>query len=302
MAEHWVDSWEYLPKFITKVRENAQYRGTLRREQKLQQQEDLVPEESVISPAAKPQELTREVCTRWGSRYDAIAQFIKLKDAVKKTAKLVDDDSDKGLEFKKDLQEDPFWERLGQFKSALAPLKKLTETLGGDRYVTMSSLPTQIIGVCETLSKQHNDIAKDLEFAIRHRFLPWFQPGIALAAAVLDPEYSNITTCLGDFLSGYTSAKCTQPIERDPCKVIDATWKRLEDDMWFFCDSSRESFSSMSDDDFGAMCKLQWMWKVCRLLSSDVCLVCMCVCVCVCVCVCLQWQVCCLRCARIWRP
>ena len=124
------------------------------------------------------------------------------------------------------LVESRFWTELEQWAKVLKPFQDLTEILGGDRYVTMSSVACRIAATVKVLEGMRtNPLAKSYADALRHRFEPWFRPGIAVAAAVLDPKYANATVYLEEYFSDATKAK----------RIVDASWERLAGDFGFFC-------------------------------------------------------------------
>ena len=69
--------------------------------------------------------------------------------------------------------------------------------------------------------------------------MPWFEPGIAIAAAVLDPQYANAT----EYLTGYHHS------DEKAKEVVDASWLRLEGDFGVFCNKYFE-VSSMEMENY----------------------------------------------------
>lgn len=119
-----------------------------------------------------------------------------------------------------------FWIELDQWAKVLKPFQDLTEALGGDTYTTMSSVCFRIATTVKNLEGMRtNPLAKPYAAALRHRFTPWFEAGIAVAAAVLDPKYANATSYLEEYFQDAQKAK----------DVVDASWKRLAGDFGVFC-------------------------------------------------------------------
>lgn len=228
MVTHWVDEVEVIPDFVLRVRQGVDLRSALAQAQ----------------PGDSKLELTLEVCTRWGSRYQMLCRFHKLREAVKTLAKTMKPKKDdtKDAQFFVAVQEESFWHTVETLIAALAPVNKLTELLGGENYVTMSSVPRRVAEIVKELRGfRHNVVAKDMAEAIEHRFAPWFRAGLATAAAVLDPQFANLAEFLPE----------TNVDKKSPQQVIDETWQRLEKDFGYLCaDMYERSFSDLGEEMF----------------------------------------------------
>ena len=157
---------------------------------------------------------------------------------------------------------DSFWEGLAMWLKVLKPFQDLTEKLGGDTYTTMTSVPYRVAVTAKILESMKNNTLSELYAkALRHRFEPWFKPGIAMAAAVLDPSYAHAQAYLAEYFKDAEQAKC----------VVDETWERLHNDFGYFCSEGIGRMCMPMEDyinwgEFGKSGKIGVIW--CHLIYS----------------------------------
>ena len=253
LPEFW-DDLKTIPVFVTHVRTSERLRSVL----------------AAAQQGTGNLGLVAEVCTRWGSRYDMLHRFLQLKDAVIAVAACVNREEASDdikvrcaasisllylcfsflkkfsfLAFSLSLQtfldnvdQDDFWLAVKAMVKALGPVKQVTETLGGENFISVSIVCSAIVTLTGKLAKG-SDISKRLAGAVKLRFSPWFRPGIATAAALLDPQ----TTALASYFPATVSVDDKEMTVND---IIEASWERLRKDaLYFSADLIATSFQRM---------------------------------------------------------
>ena len=149
--------------------------------------------------------------------------------------------------FLEKVDEDDFWRAVESMVKALGPVKQVTETLGGENFVSVSIVCSAIMALMEKLNKG-SELSKRLADAVKLRFSPWFQPGIASAAALLDPR----TTALASY---FPSKVVVDGEDMTVDKIIDASWERLRMDALYFSPDlmATRSFQGMPKELFEKM-------------------------------------------------
>lgn len=145
-----------------------------------------------------------------------------------------------------DLKTADFWGKVAAMVEALAPVKQVTEALGGEGYISVSIVCCTIANLITTLNRA-SKISRDLAGAVKLRFLPWFKPGIATAAALLDPK----TTALASYFPATVEVSDTEHLTVGD--VINASWDRLRmDALYFAADIKDKKFPRWKDERFAA--------------------------------------------------
>lgn len=140
-----------------------------------------------------PKKLINDVVTRWNSTFDMIQRFVELETSLRSTIALLDKDVEV-------LSSDE-WMLANKIKTALEPLKELTDFISGEKYVSASSVIVVVQGILEEYKelKKNNlpnayiySFIESLEKGINNRLGNLESSRTFTISTFLDPRFKNI--------------------------------------------------------------------------------------------------------------